>query len=60
MTNTTKTEPLAVSPREAMELVSIKNTKLYELIRSGELRSTRIGTRRLIDYQSLKRLAGLE
>jgi hypothetical protein len=52
-------EPLAVSPKQATELLPIGITRLYELINSGEVESQLIGRRRWINYQSLKRFAGL-
>jgi excisionase family DNA binding protein len=56
----TKTEvvanPIWVSPREAMRLTSFGRTRLYELVRSGKLRSITIGRRRLIAFDSIKAL----
>jgi hypothetical protein len=57
--NNSKPEPLAVSPRQAIELLPIGTTKLYQLINNGELETTLVHGRRWIDYQSLKRYAGL-
>jgi hypothetical protein len=53
-----KLEPIAVSPKQATQLVPIGITKLYEVINSGELKSKVVNGRRWIDYQSLKQLAG--
>jgi len=53
-----KLEPLAVSPKQATQLVPIGITKLYEVINSGKLKSKIVNGRRWIDYQSLKQLAG--
>jgi hypothetical protein len=53
-----KLEPVAVSPKQATQLVPIGITKLYEVINSGELKSKVVNGRRWIDYQSLKQLAG--
>jgi hypothetical protein len=58
-TNNSKPEPLAVSPRQATELVPIGVTKLYDLINSGELETTLVHGRRWINYQSLKKYAGV-
>jgi excisionase family DNA binding protein len=52
-------EPIAVSPKQATELLPVGITRLYELINSGEIESQLIGRRRWINYQSLKRFAGL-
>jgi hypothetical protein len=54
-----KLEPLAVSPRQATELVPIGITKLYEAINTGMIQSTLVNGRRWINYQSLKRFAGV-
>jgi hypothetical protein len=53
-----KLEPLAVSPRQATELVPIGITKLYEAINTGMIQSTLVNGSRWINYQSLKRFAG--
>jgi hypothetical protein len=55
-----KLEPLAVSPKQATELVPIGITKLYEAINDGTVDSKLVNGRRWIDFQSLKRLAGVE
>jgi hypothetical protein len=56
--NNTKPEPLAVSPKQATQLVPIGITKLYEAINSGAIQSSLVNGRRWISYQSLKRFAG--
>jgi excisionase family DNA binding protein len=48
-------EPLAVAPRQACVLLSIGNTRLYELLRSGELESYLEGRSRRITMQSIHR-----
>jgi hypothetical protein len=55
-----KLEPLAVSPRQATELVPIGITKLYEAINTGMIQSTLVNGRRWINYQSLKSYAGVD
>jgi hypothetical protein len=57
--NTTPPEPLAVSPKQATQLVPIGITKLYEAMNSGAIESSIINNRRWINYQSLKRFAGV-
>jgi hypothetical protein len=52
-------EPLAVSPKQATHLVPIGITKLYEAINSGVLESRVVNGRRWINFQSLKRFAGI-
>ena len=54
-----KPEPLCVSVEEAKRLTSIKHDYLFELLKSGKLASVKQGRRRLINYQSLKKLAGV-
>lgn len=46
--------PLAVSPGQASKLVGVGRTKLYEAINRGELRSSKIGARRLITMAALE------
>ncbi|GAA1622681.1 hypothetical protein GCM10009733_019150 [Nonomuraea maheshkhaliensis] len=45
--------PLLLRPEEAADYLGIGRTKIYELIRSGALRSVRIGTLRRIPATSL-------
>jgi hypothetical protein len=52
-------EPIAVSPQQATQLVPIGLTKLYEAINTGALESRVVNGRRWIDFQSLKRFAGV-
>lgn len=59
MTDTTElltqaAQILAVSPNEAARLCSIGRTTLYAALSSGELKSIKIGTRRLITIEALR------
>ena len=45
---------LAVSPAEAARLVGIGRTKIYEAIGAGELKSLKIGARRLVAIEALR------
>jgi hypothetical protein len=54
-----KFEPIAVSPKQATQLVPIGVTKLYEALNSGAIQSQLVNGRRWIDFQSLKRFAGV-
>jgi excisionase family DNA binding protein len=47
-------EPLAVSPRRACRLLSVGNTRLYELIAAGEIESYRDGRSRRITMASIR------
>ena len=49
-------EPLAVRIPTAMQLIGIRRSKLYELIKSGELRTVKVGRATLITMSSLRRL----
>ncbi|KIC31513.1 helix-turn-helix domain-containing protein [Leisingera sp. ANG-S5] len=48
------TQIIAVSPNEAARLCSIGRTTLYAALSSGDLKSTKIGTRRLITLDALR------
>ncbi|MFI7104758.1 helix-turn-helix domain-containing protein [Nonomuraea sp. NPDC050227] len=50
---TTNVAPLLLRPEEAAEHLGIGRTKVYELIRSGALRSVRIGTLRRVPATAL-------
>ena len=45
---------IAVSPNEAARLCSIGRTTLYAALASGDLRSIKIGTRRLITIDAIR------
>ena len=49
-------QPIAFRVTDAIRMSGIGRTKLYELIGSGELKSVRIGGRRLILADSLRQL----
>jgi excisionase family DNA binding protein len=46
-------QPLAVTPRRACDLLAIGKTRLFELLREGELKSYRNGGARRIPFASL-------
>jgi excisionase family DNA binding protein len=48
-----KLEPLAVSVGEAARLAGVSRTTLYQALRSGGLKSLKIGSRRLITIEAL-------
>lgn len=50
-------EPLFVSVNEAGKALNIGRTSIYELMRSGELETIKMGRRRLVKVASLRRLA---
>lgn len=59
MTDTTElftqaAQILAVAPNEAARLCSIGRTTLYAALSSGDLKSIKIGTRRLITVDALR------
>ncbi len=45
---------IAVSPNEAARLCSIGRTTLYAALSSGDLKSVKIGTRRLITVDAIR------
>jgi len=47
-------QPIAVSPNEAARLIGIGRTALFAALKSGALRSAKIGKRRLITIQALR------
>jgi excisionase family DNA binding protein len=50
----TPIEPIAVTIPTALKVSGLGRTKLYELIASKQIRSVRVGARRLIDFASLR------
>lgn len=51
-----KTEPLSVTVPEALRIVGIGRTMLYELIKNRKVRAVKIGRRTLVRYDDLQRL----
>lgn len=51
-------EPLTVRVPVAIQLTGIGRSKLYELIKAGEIEVVKIGASTLITYSSLERLIG--
>lgn len=49
-------EPLALSPAQAARALSLSRPSLYGLLNSGQLRSVRVGSRRLIPVAALRAL----
>jgi hypothetical protein len=49
-------DPVTVTVPDALRLSGLGRTKFYELIGSGAIKSITIGTRRLVDFASLKAL----
>jgi excisionase family DNA binding protein len=45
---------VAVSPAEAALMIGISRAKLYELLGSGQLRSIKVGSRRLIPMSAIE------
>ena len=50
-------EALLISITDAAKALSLGRTSIYELIRSGQLQTRKMGRRRLITATSLRRLA---
>ena len=50
-------EPIFVSITDAAKALNLGRTSIYELIRSGELETRKMGRRRLVTVDSLRRLA---
>jgi excisionase family DNA binding protein len=55
-TSAKRMDPLAVSILEAARLTSLCRSTIYELLKTGKLRSIKVGGRHLVDYGSIKEL----
>lgn len=53
-------EAILCSQAEAGKMLAIGKTKLGELIAQNKLETVRIGTRRLVRIDSIRRLAGIQ
>jgi excisionase family DNA binding protein len=49
-----KLQRIAVSPTEAALMLGISRAKLYELIGSGQIKSVKLGSRRLIPVSAIE------
>lgn len=56
MTEAPKLQPLAHSPDSAAQRLGVSTRSVYNLIATGELKSFKIGKRRLITDPELQRL----
>jgi excisionase family DNA binding protein len=52
-------EPLTVTVKETERITGLGTTTIYKLIGNKKLETTKIGTRTLIVYSSIKKLLGL-
>jgi len=52
----TSVKPLLVTVKQAQALISLGNTKFYELVNDGKIRTTKIGRRTLVNYADLEAL----
>ncbi len=51
-----KIEPLTVRVATAVRITGLSRSRIYELIQSGDLETTKVGRATLVQYRSLKRL----
>jgi hypothetical protein len=49
--------PILVSARTAKELIGVRNTKFWELVKIGAIKMSSVGRRRMVIYSSLEALA---
>jgi excisionase family DNA binding protein len=49
-------KPLAVSVRAGRALIGVGNSKFYELIADGKIKTVKCGSKTLVIYQSLEKL----
>lgn len=49
-------KPIAIPVREACQVGGLGRTKLYELVKTGELKTVSVGRRRLVLFASLEAL----
>lgn len=49
----TPIQPIAVSPNEAARIAGVGRTTLYAALKTGDLKSLKIGTRRLIKVTAI-------
>lgn len=52
-----RVEPVAVGPEQAARILSVPRTSIFGLLKSGKLASIKLGRRRLIRVEELRRFA---
>ncbi len=52
--------PLVYKPEDLMLLLGLSRNTVYEMLRSGRIRSVRVGTRYLIPYSALEAFLCIE
>lgn len=52
-------EPITVRISMAVKLTGISRSRLYQLIKDGNIETVKVGRSTLVHYRSLKKLAGL-
>lgn len=53
-------EPLALSINDAAKLLSLGRTSIYAMIADGRLEAFRLGRRRLVRMESIRRLVAAQ
>lgn len=49
-------EPVTITISNAMSVIGIGQTKIYELMNNGTLQTVRVGRRRLVKIESIRAL----
>jgi hypothetical protein len=55
--DTTKLKPILVSGPTARQLIGVGNTKYWELVKSGRIKTVEVGRQKMAVYASLEALA---
>ena len=55
----TASKPITVTVPAARQAIGLGNTKIWELIKEGKLRTVRVGGRVLVIYRSIEELLGI-
>ena len=50
-------KPLLVNCQTAQQMLGIRNTKFWALVKAGEIETVSLGTRTMVRYASLERIA---
>jgi excisionase family DNA binding protein len=59
VSRTAQLEPLTISVEETMRVTNLSRATVYLLIKQGKLKVTKVLSRTLVDYQSVKDLVGV-
>jgi excisionase family DNA binding protein len=60
MSDLVTSKPISITVKTARDMSGLSNTTVYELIKTGRIKTTKVGRRTLVIYSSLENLLNPE